>query len=215
MPAAPGSCGRAAGFSAKQPAVTETNDSADRALAESASRGDAVSIDRMLVLYLPRLHAFLRAKIDAEQRLNESVADLVQSTCRELLQAGPDFTWQGEARFRSWLFTAAVNKVRMRLRSQRTKKRQHDRESAEMEGIVDPRAGLASPSRVAIGSEAGEALYRALDQLKPEQHEVIALARLGELPIPEVARILGRTENAVRTLLSRSLVALSAILDRE
>lgn len=194
--------------------MIEPDDSDTQALAESATRGDPVSIDRMLVRYLPRLHAFLRSQIDAEQRLNESIADLVQSTCRELLQAGPDFTWQGEARFRSWLFTAAVNKVRMRLRSQRTKKRRHDRESADVGGIADARGALVSPSREAIGSEASEALYRALDELRPEQREVIALARLGELPIPEVARVMGRTENAVRSLLSRSLVALSAVLDR-
>jgi RNA polymerase sigma-70 factor, ECF subfamily len=201
--------------SGNHPAVTESDDSDTQGLAESATRGDAVSIERMLVRYLPRLHAFLRAQIDANQRLNESVADLVQSTCRELLEAGPDFTWQGEARFRSWLFTAAVNKVRMRLRSQRTQKRRHHRDSAaDLGGIADARGALASPSREAIGGEATEALCRALDELRPEQREVIALARLAELPIPEVARVMGRTENAVRTLLSRSLVALSAVLDR-
>lgn len=195
--------------------MSALGDDETRDLATRASRGDAVSIDRMLTLYVPRLHAFLRAQVAAEQRLNESVADLVQSTCRELLQAGPDFAWQGEARFRSWLFTAALNKVRMRLRSQRAQKRQHRRDAeVDVGEVVDPRGAVHTPSREAIGQEANEELQLALAALNPDQREVIALARLAGLPIVEVARVMGRTENAVRTLLSRSLVALSAELDR-
>lgn len=165
--------------------------------------------------YLPRLRAFLHAQIDAEQRLQESVSDLVQSTCRELLQAGPDFEWQGEARFRSWLFTAALNKVRMRLRGQRTRKRRHVRDAdADPAGLVDVHGAAHSPSGEAIGREFGETMHRALDALDPDRREVIALARLGGLPIAEVARVMGRSENAVRTLLSRALVSLSAEIDR-
>ena len=184
-------------------------------LARAASRGDAVSVEQMLVRYLPRLHAFLRAQIDANARLGESVSDLAQSTCRELLAAGPEFAWQGEARFRSWLFTAALNKVRMRLRRQNTQKRQHAREAeADVGDLADLRAALHSPSREAIANETSEELVQALDALQPAHREVIALARLAGLPIPEVAHVMGRTESAVRTLLSRALVALSAMLDR-
>ncbi|MBL9079736.1 MAG: RNA polymerase sigma factor [Planctomycetes bacterium] len=186
-----------------------------RSLADLASRGDPVGIEALLVRYVPRLRAFLRANIDADQRLQESVSDLVQSTCREVLQAGAAFEWQGEARFRSWLFTAALNKVRMRLRGQRAQKRQHDRAPDDaLDGVADPRAALHSPSREAIAHEANDLMLASLDTLAPDQREVVALARLAALPIPEVARVMGRTENAVRTLLSRSLVALSAAMDR-
>lgn len=187
----------------------------DRELATAASRGDRASIEIMLVRYLPRLRAFLRAQIDVEQRLQESVSDLVQSTCRELLQAGPDFEWRGEARFRSWLFTAALNKVRMRLRGQRAQKRRHARDAGtDLETLADVHGAAHSPSGEAIGREFDATMHRALDALEPDRREVIALARLGGLPIVEVARVMGRSENAVRTLLSRALVALSAEIDR-
>ncbi|MCU0866359.1 MAG: sigma-70 family RNA polymerase sigma factor [Planctomycetes bacterium] len=169
----------------------------------------------MLVQYLPRLRAFLRAQIDAEQRLHESVSDLVQSTCRELLAAGPEFDWQGEARFRSWLFTAALNKIRMRLRGLQTKKRAHHRDSGVSLGeVADARGAEQSPSQIAIGHEAADGLQQALDRLPVDHREVIALARLAGLPVPEVARVMGRTENAIRTLLSLALVALSAEMAR-
>lgn len=184
-------------------------------LVDRASRGDTESIEQLLVRYLPRLRAFLRAQIDAEQRLQESAADLVQSTCRELLQAGADFEWRGEARFRSWLFTTAVNKIRMRLRGQRAQKRQLGRDAdADLGALPDPVGAANSPSREAMGHELNGLLEHALDALAPPQREVIALARLAGLPIPEVAQVMGRSENAVRTLLSRALVALAAELDR-
>lgn len=196
-------------------AMDQPGDDDTRTLADRASRGDTVGIETLLVRYVPRLRAFLRAQIDVEQRLQESVSDLVQSTCREVLQAGPEFEWQGEARFRSWLFTAALNKIRMRLRSQRAQKRQHERADGDaLDAIADPRATLHSPSREAIAHEANDLMLQSLDALAPDQREVVALARLAGLPMAEVARVMGRTENAVRTLLSRSLVALSAEMDR-
>lgn len=192
------------------------DDGDTRSLAQRASHGDAACIDDLLVRYLPRLRQFIRAQVDAEQRLQESVSDLVQSTCRELVAAGPDFQWQGEARFRSWLFTAALNKIRMRLRSLGARKRHPGgrRQGLEGETLPDLAAAANSPSRVAIGHETGERLERALDALAPDFREVIALARLAELPHAEVARIMGRSEVAVRSLLARAMVALTKELDR-
>lgn len=186
------------------------------ALALRASQGDDRSIEAVLVSYLPRLRAFIRSQIDAEQLLRESVSDLVQSTCREVLEAGPDFTWQGEARFRGWLFTAALNKIRGRLRSQRAHKRSpgKQRENLDGDAVVDSWAASHTPSRVAADQEANASLEQAMATLSPDHREVIALCRLAELPHAEVARIMNRTEGAVRTLLSRALCELVAAVDR-
>lgn len=184
-------------------------------LASHASQGDSVSLEALLVRYLPRLVAFLRSRIDAQQRLHESVDDLAQSTCRELLAAGPDFQWQGESRFRSWLFTAAWNKVLMRLRAAGAQKRKHAvADGVDLAAVPDAHAAGNSPSQEAQAHELEADVERALEALPESQREVVALARIAGLPIEEVARVMGRTENAVRTLLSRGLVALAAELDR-
>lgn len=191
------------------------DDDEAKRLAQRASQGDAAGIEDLLTRYLPRLRQFIRGQVDAQQRLHESVSDIVQSTCRELVAAGADFEWQGEARFRSWLFTTALNKIRMRLRALRAQKRDAGhREAIEADVLPDARAGIESPSQVAMGVEAGERMERALDALAPDFREVIALARLAELPHVEVARIMGRSEVAVRSLLARALVALTRELDR-
>jgi RNA polymerase sigma-70 factor (ECF subfamily) len=191
-------------------------DGAAKSLARRASQGDAACIDDLLVRYLPQLRQFIRAQVNAQQRLQESVSDLVQSTCRELVAAGPDFEWQGEARFRSWLFTAALNKIRMRLRTLGARKRQPggSREGVDGEALPDVVAAANSASRIAMGHETAAELDRALDALAPDFREVIALARLAELPHAEVARIMDRSEVAVRSLLARAMVALTNELDR-
>ena len=191
------------------------DDPQSKALTLRASQGDAGSVDELLVRYLPRLRAFIRSQVDAKLRLKESVSDMVQSTCREVVEAGPDFEWQGEARFRGWLFTTALNKIRGRLRHYGAKKRVHgEAESGAIEAMVDPHALANSPSRVAAGHELNATMEGAMDALAEDYREVIALSRLAGLPHSEVARVMNRTEGAVRTLLSRALCALVAEVDR-
>ena len=195
--------------------ATDSDDQRDKALASQASKGDAKSIEELLVRYLPRLRAFIRSQVDAKARLKESVSDLVQSTCREVVEAGPDFEWQGEARFRAWLFTAALNKIRGRLRQLGAQKRTRRRnEDVDLDDLVDPRAEANSPSRVAAGHEFNATMETAMDSLSEDYREVLALSRLGGLPSTEVARLMGRSEGAVRTLLSRAMCAFVAEVDR-
>jgi RNA polymerase sigma-70 factor (ECF subfamily) len=184
-------------------------------LALRATQGDAQSVHALLVQYLPRLRAFIRSQVDPKLRLRESVSDMVQSTCREIVAAGPDFDWQGEARFRGWLFTTALNKIRGRVRHFAAKKRGPDAaDGDDIEGLVDRWAAANSPSRVAAGHELNATMEAAMDALPADYREVIALSRMAELPHIEVARVMGRSEGAVRTLLSRALCALVAEVDR-
>lgn len=186
-----------------------------KVLATRASQGDTGSIEELLVRYLPRLRAFVRSQVDARVRLEESVSDLVQSTCREVVEAGPGFEWQGEARFRGWLFTTALNKIRMRLRRMGAQKRKGGALGDDaIAAVPDAWAAANSPSRVAVGNELSASMEAALDALPEDYREVIALSRFAGLPHAEVARVMERSEGAVRMLLSRALVELVAQIDR-
>src|SRR5688500_8197806 len=96
----------------------------------AASRGDGAAIDALLVRHLPALHAFLRLRAGPIVRAHESVSDLVQSVCREALQALPEFEYRGEARFRAWLFVKALAKVHDHARRLRAQKRDVAREQS-------------------------------------------------------------------------------------
>lgn len=57
-----------------------------------------------------------------------------------------------------------------------------------------------------------EKIKNALGQLKDPYHDVVVLHYINDLPIPEVAKILERSENSVRVLLCRALEKLREIL---
>ena len=78
-----------------------TGDSDRRSLLyDSVTSGDARALDSLIVDYLPRLRAFVRARMDVALRRRESCSDLVQSVCRDLLAREDKFEFEGEAQFR-------------------------------------------------------------------------------------------------------------------
>lgn len=192
-----------------------TPDGELRELVRKATEADTPSIDALLTRYLPRLRAFVRLRMDAKLRNRESSSDLVQSVCREVLQHAGNFRYEGEERFRAWLFQAALHKIIERQRALAAQKRDIRREANLPDAdFADLGAALRSPSQLAIAGELADRIERAFDELSDEYREVITLARIVGLPHAEIARQLDRSEGAVRMLLSRALVALIAALDR-
>lgn len=189
-----------------------------RALVQRASRGDPVAIGALLEAHRPRLEVFLRLRMGAELRAFESGADLVQSVCREILENLERYRYQGEAEFRRWLYTTALRKVKNRVRYLRAERRDAGRVQrahgpAGLSQSTDALARLVdsigTPSQDAVAREELEALERAFASLPEHYREVITLARVVGLPHAEIARALGKTEEATRALLFRALAALS------
>ncbi|MBK8100470.1 MAG: sigma-70 family RNA polymerase sigma factor [Planctomycetes bacterium] len=185
-------------------------------LVARAGTGDAPSLDALLVRYLPRLRAFVRLRVNDMVRQRESCSDLVQSVCREVLEGQDGFRWQGEGPFRAWLFRTALNKICERARSMTQQKRDVRREvspgsQADYGGL---RTREPSASQVAMAAELQERMERAFDVLADDHREVIALSRIVGLSHAEIAQALGRSEGAVRMLLSRALVAYVEAMER-
>lgn len=179
------------------------------ALFAQAAAGDPVSLDALLERYLPQMHAFVRARLLHGLRPRESSLDVVQSVCRQLLGKRDAFAFQGEERFRAWLFTSVLNKMREKARRQGAEMRDVGREVADDAVPAIALASLLTPSRVAIGKETAAAVSAALVALSDEHREVITLARLARLPHRIIAETMGRSEEAVRQLLGRALTRLA------
>ena len=56
-------------------------------------------------------------------------------------------------------------------------------------------------------------LHKAIEQLRPEYREVIQLYYLDDLSVKEIAQILNKNENTIKTQLSRARDALREILE--
>lgn len=185
----------------------------DGALFAAARAGDGAAIERLIERYLPRLHAYVRLRLGAIVRAREASIDVVQSVCRELLAASPGFEFRGEERFRDWLFTAALNKIRDKQRFHARGKRDGARECNVDDSLMHA-ASYLTPSVDAIGRETAAALAAAMASLSEEHREVITLARIVQLPHAVIAESMGRSEPAVRQLLVRALLQLSMQLKR-
>jgi RNA polymerase sigma-70 factor (ECF subfamily) len=184
-------------------------------LFDDATRGDRQALDELLLRYMPQLRAFVHARLGARLRAHESSLDVVQSVCRELVGARDQFDFRGEDRFRAWLFTSALNKLRERHRRLHADKRDVAREQPDVDldgaSLV---ANWLTPSQEAIGNEAASAVREALAALTEEHREVITLTRLVRLPHKVVAEVMSRSEEATRQLLARAMLRLTRELRR-
>lgn len=183
-------------------------------LFDQVTRGDEDALDQLLQSYMPQLHAFVRVRLGG-LRAQESSLDVVQSVCRQLLEARAGFDFRGEERFRAWLFTTALNKVRERHRKLHAGKRDVAREQPPLDAdVASAMAHLLTPSQEAIGNETAAAVHAALAALSEEHREVITLSRLVGLPHAVIAETMDRSEAAARQLLARALLQLMRELRR-
>ncbi|HKX46490.1 MAG TPA: sigma-70 family RNA polymerase sigma factor, partial [Planctomycetota bacterium] len=179
--------------------------------------GDREALEQLLTNELPALRAFVRLRAGAALRERESVSDLVQSTCREVLAKLPTFHYGGDAGFRNWLYTAALRKILGRADHWATQKRDPHRElpppsnsptATSTRDLAAVYATLTTPSQHAIALETLSAVEAAFDRLPPDRREIIVLSRLVGLDHAALAHHLGCTEPTARQRLFRALAEL-------
>lgn len=162
----------------------------------------------LVVHYLPRLRAFVQARIGRALRARESESDIVQSVCRDLCRSGDSLEFGSEPEFRAWLFKAALHKVQEKARYWGREKRSAERERAGDEILDEITVGYSqvfTPSRIVGAREEIQRFEDALERLPDNYREVIALTRIAGLSHAHAARELGTTEVASRKLLGRAL----------
>ena len=125
------------------------------------------------------------------------------------LAALPGFVASGqENAFKAWLFTIAFRVV-SNLRRSETR---HPQSPIEAAGeTLAPDEPL---DEQAIASEEQETLFLLIEQLKPEQRQLVEL-RLAGLADAEIAQVLGKSPVAIRKAQSRAVLALRALLDAQ
>lgn len=181
-------------------------------LISGASRGDPAAVDELLLVYLPRLQAFLRLRAGPALLARESASDLAQSVCRDVLENLERFQYRGEENFRRWLYATAVRKIADRYEFWNAQKRDirlevvaPGDESLPLEDYLT----ICTPSREAMAREELATVQAALDRLPDEQREAILLSRVLGLGRTEVAEVMGRSEGSVRMLLCRGLATVA------
>lgn len=170
------------------------------------------SRSRLFAEHLPGVAAYLRRRCGPLIRAKESVTDLVQSVAREALSCWSRFHSGSDKdeSLRKWLFQIAKRKISARRRYWKAAKREQPARSdgAAAEPLTEPLAPDEGPSQEVLLREELTQLEQAFGKLPPEYAQVIDLAYRRELSHAEIARRLGKSEPAVRQLLSRALARL-------
>lgn len=174
------------------------------AYVDGVRRGDADCISAVYLEVGPGLRAFLRSEVGH----GEVADDLVEHTFLELIEACGTIRGDGRS-LRSWLYRAARNNLYdWRRRAARRADHELRPEVAAAMEDKDP-----SPETVATHADSLGEIREALEQLSPDQREVIELRLIAELSTSEVAAITGRTVGAVKALQHRGLNKLMRVLE--
>jgi RNA polymerase sigma-70 factor (ECF subfamily) len=167
----------------------------EESLVRRAQKNDQEAFAQLYEEHFNKIYRYLALRIGNEMEAE----DMTQQVFLNALQSLSSFRWKGVP-FSAWLFRIAHNQAVDHLR--RTKKRA----SVPLdESLV---AGGDSPHSAAERKMDIEQLLAATRRLTEAQREVISLRFSSELSIAQVARIMGRSQGAVKALQHSAIVAL-------
>ena len=186
--------------------------------------GDESALNQLCNVYGPRVHWIIRLRMGKELRSKLESMDIVQDTLIHALSGLDDFTYKNEGDFVRWLSTIAENVLRGNLKKLHAGKRDIRRE-VPLDGhgpttgsrlVVNPGPiDATTPSVIMSRKEELEKLEKAIDQLKPEYREVIVLTKIERLSYKEISERLGKSNDAVRKLISRAILALANVFESD
>src|SRR5438874_6709012 len=163
----------------------------------AARTGAPWALERFYREFHPSVLAFLRARAPAEAE--DLASEVFIAVAEGLARFEGD-----EDGFRSWLFTITyrqVGQLRRRMGRRRT-----DPFPVEEVGERVPPGDAESDAMAAISTQQALELIATLP---PAQGEVLLLRVVADLPVDEVARIVGKRPTAVRALQHRAIVGLA------
>ena len=173
-------------------------DSQDRVreLVAGAQHGDRDALEELYLLHFDRIYSYLHMSVgnrhDAE--------DLTTQTFLKMLESIKRFRWRSVP-FSAWLFRIAHNLAMDHFRAAR--RWQPEEEVPEPEDHRE-----VSAEDAAMESIGRASMLELIDSLSPDQRDVLTLKFVFNFSNGEAARILGKTEGAVKSLQHRALASL-------
>ena len=167
----------------------------EESLVRRAQQRDEEAFAQLYEEYFDKIYRYIALRIGDRMEAE----DITQRVFLNAIKAIPSFKWKGVP-FSAWLFRIAHNQVVDYLRK-KTK-----RATAPLEETLvtsDDNPQLIREHKLDI-----EKLTAATKKLTPAQQEVISLRFAGDMPIAQVAKVMGKSEGAVKALQHSAIVAL-------
>jgi RNA polymerase sigma-70 factor, ECF subfamily len=175
-------------------------------VAAGVRAGDPDAVAIVYAALSDRLLSYLAARV----RDRATAEDLLEATFVELLQRGTTIRG-GAAAIKVWLFRSAhFNALD-----------HHRRMSRRPEDLVeDPHRlehedSARGPEELAVANDESARIRDALELLSEEQRQVLELRYSHGLSAPEIGRVLGKNDGAIRSLQHRGERSLARLLEGE
>lgn len=184
--------------------------------------GDERALAEFVEANRPALMGFLHARIGGHLAKKVEPEDILQDACLEAIRSldkAPLAEWDPL----HWLFQVCERKI---IDAHRKFFESQKRDAAREASIPDGSdmagglgnllaASMTTPSAAFSRDQRQLRVLAAIDTLPEDQREALRLRYLVGLPSKEIAQKLGKTDGAVRVMLSRSLARLQEMLGEE
>lgn len=168
-------------------------------LVKSAQAGDASAISELYDCYAGAILRYLFVRVYER----ELAQDLTQEVFIRVIKGIGQFEYRDEKSFTGWLYTIAGNVMHSYHRRRRIAAIPLDHEG----DLVDEQS-QHDVHRICDRL----ALQQALEQLTQDQQQVLTLRFFADMTNSEIARMLNRTEGAIKALQYRALQSLQQIM---
>ena len=173
-----------------------------RRLVERAQAGDRAALEELYLLHFDRIYSYLHMSVgnrhDAEDLTNQTFVKMLESIGR--------FEWR-KVPISAWLFRIAHNLAMDHFRASR--RWQPEEEVPEPEDSAEHSA--EDEALQAIGTRS---MLEMIEDLSPDQQQVLTLKFVFNFGNAEVATILGKSEGAIKSLQHRALATLQRRLTK-
>ncbi len=189
-----------------------------------AKDGNDSALNQLCNVYGERVHWIVRRRMGTELRSKLESMDVVQDVLVSALRDLGDFKYKDDGDFLRWLSKIAENRLRDNVDKLHANKRDIRKEVRldnrgpttggrffAVPGPID----ATTPSVIMSKKEDLDELAKAMDELKPEYKEVIVLTKIEGLSYKEIAGKLGKSDEAVRKLVSRAMAVLTSIFESD
>jgi RNA polymerase sigma-70 factor (ECF subfamily) len=170
--------------------VAESPPPDDRTLARDA-RTDRDAFAQLYRRHADRVYRYLLVRLADEHVAQDVTAQTFLAALERLA------TYRGEGEFISWLLAIARNKAADALRSRSS--------TLSLEAADALASPQPSPDQVVEARLRLDAVARALRSIAPERAEALALRVVGGLSAAEAGVVMGKSEAAVKMLVSRAI----------
>ncbi|ACB83731.1 RNA polymerase sigma factor [Natranaerobius thermophilus] len=160
------------------------------------------AFEQLYNYFFPKIYQYIYYRVNNKEVTEDLVSDIFLKVLRNLksLKKPEDF--------QSWIYSIARNALIDYYRKKGRKKEEASEAISDDETVL-----IDTPEDHVLLEEHSKEIFKLLEILSIEQQEVIQLRFVDELKIKEIAKVLDKSEGAIKGLLYRGLNKLSRHLD--